>query len=162
MAATIRADHVGSLLRPAELLAARNDFTAGILPAQTLKEIEDAATLRALDMQKQAGIDIFSSGEYRRSGWATAIRESVEGLVPNTDTAAPANRLLGQWQGPSAAMATAVTLPGGAAGGRREAAPHETLCRRRGCIPQAALARAVEDHYAGCVLGGRAVVQGRH
>src|SRR5687768_9700314 len=113
MATPFRADQVGSLLRPAELLQARLDFTAGILPAERLRAIEDAATLRALDMQKQAGIDIFSSGEYRRSGWATAIRESVEGLVSNND-APPANRLLGQWQGPHAVMATAVTLPGGA------------------------------------------------
>jgi 5-methyltetrahydropteroyltriglutamate--homocysteine methyltransferase len=113
MASPFRADHVGSLLRPAELLQARNDFAAGTLPAERLKEIEDAATLRALEMQQRAGIDIYSSGEYRRAGWASAIRESVEGLVTNTDTAAPANRLLGQWQGPSAAMATAVTLPGG-------------------------------------------------
>jgi 5-methyltetrahydropteroyltriglutamate--homocysteine methyltransferase len=113
MATPFRADHVGSLLRPAELLQARNDFTAGIVSAEKLREVEDAATLRALDMQKQAGIDIFSSGEYRRAGWATAIRESVEGLVANTDTSAPANRLLGQWQGPNGVMASAVTLPGG-------------------------------------------------
>src|SRR5688572_25390509 len=105
MAAPYRADHVGSLLRPAELLQARNDYTAGILPLEALREIEDAATLRALDMQKQAGIDILSSGEYRRSGWATAVRESVEGLVQN-DASAPASQLLGQWQGPNAARAT--------------------------------------------------------
>src|SRR5262245_54031510 len=104
MASPFRADHVGSLLRPAELLQARNDNAAGTLPAEELKKIEDEATLRALEMQRQAGIDIYSSGEYRRSGWASAVRESVEGLVQNDTTAAPANRLLGQWQGPSAAM----------------------------------------------------------
>jgi 5-methyltetrahydropteroyltriglutamate--homocysteine methyltransferase len=38
-----RADHVGSLLRPAGLLAAREDFAAGRIPAEQLRATEDAA-----------------------------------------------------------------------------------------------------------------------
>ena len=77
MPAPYRADHVGSLLRPAELIQARTEYTAGTLPLERLRELEDAATLRALDMQKRAGVDIYSSGEYRRSGWASAALMSL-------------------------------------------------------------------------------------
>ncbi len=107
MAAVVRADHVGSLLRPPELLQARDDFGARRISLEQLREQEDAAILRALEMQRQAGVDIFSDGEYRRSSWAGAIRESVEGLVPDPEP--PARRLLGSWQGPSAEKANAVT-----------------------------------------------------
>ena len=32
-------------------------------------------------MQRQAGIDVFTDGEYRRSWWSGAIAESVEGII---------------------------------------------------------------------------------
>ena len=41
--------------------------------------------LRALAMQRDAGVDILSDGEYRRPAWSAAVRESLEGLVPNPD-----------------------------------------------------------------------------
>ena len=95
-----RADHVGSLLRPPELLQARTDFAEGKISRERLTEIEDASVLKALDVQKQAGISIFTEGEYRRSGWSTAVRDAIEGLVPVE--ANPTSAILGQWQGPHA------------------------------------------------------------
>src|SRR3954454_18727930 len=102
MASKYRADHVGSLLRPPELLEARAANAEGKLSAEQLREIEDASVLRALERQKQAGMPIFTEGEYRRSGWSTAIRSSIEGLVPVETATTP---LLGTWQGPSGELA---------------------------------------------------------
>ncbi|HWO74130.1 MAG TPA: cobalamin-independent methionine synthase II family protein [Dehalococcoidia bacterium] len=112
MAGTFRADQVGSLLRPPELLKAREEFTSGQITRDQLREVEDACVLRALDMQKQTGISVYTGGEYRRSGWASIIRESVEGLV---QTEGPANpRLLRPWQGPHAALAnSSIAVRGG-------------------------------------------------
>jgi 5-methyltetrahydropteroyltriglutamate--homocysteine methyltransferase len=100
-----RADHVGSLLRPPELLAARDDFAANRISAEQLHEAEDAAVLKALDMQRTTGIDIYSGGEYRRSGWSNVVRDSVAGLVPTEGS--PISGFLGDWQGPHAPVATA-------------------------------------------------------
>jgi 5-methyltetrahydropteroyltriglutamate--homocysteine methyltransferase len=106
MKGTFRADHVGSLLRPPELLQARTDFAAGTISRERLTEIEDESVLKALDLQKQAGISVFTEGEYRRSGWSTGIRDAIEGLVPVENN--PTSAILGQWQGPHAAEATNV------------------------------------------------------
>ena len=46
MAEVYRADHVGSLLRPPELLEARDSHGAGRLGLEQLREIEDRAILR--------------------------------------------------------------------------------------------------------------------
>jgi methionine synthase II (cobalamin-independent) len=99
-----RADHVGSLLRPPELLAAREAFAENRISADQLRQAEDAAVLQALDMQRQTGIDIYSGGEYRRSGWSNVVRDAVEGLVPTEGS--PISGFLGDWQGPHAAVAT--------------------------------------------------------
>ena len=107
-----RADHVGSLLRPAELIEARAEHAAGRLSAEQVREQEDAAVLRALAMQQAAGIDIYSGGEYRRGGWSTVVRESISGLAPS-DTP-PGNRILGRWQGPHGDLATASMTSTGA------------------------------------------------
>ncbi|MHB8577257.1 MAG: cobalamin-independent methionine synthase II family protein [Dehalococcoidia bacterium] len=110
MASPYRADHVGSLLRPPELLQARADQAAGRISAVQLHEAEDAAVLKALALQREAGIDIFSGGEYRRAAWSAIVRESVEGLVPDPDP--PTKRVLGQWQGPHSELANAVITGG--------------------------------------------------
>src|SRR5919205_4087161 len=81
MAAMYRADHVGSFLRPQEVLDAHEKFGAGQISEAQMREIEDAAILQVLDLQKQAGMEIFTDGEYRRSGWAGEFPASVEGYV---------------------------------------------------------------------------------
>jgi 5-methyltetrahydropteroyltriglutamate--homocysteine methyltransferase len=99
-----RADHVGSLLRPPELVSAREAFLDNRTTAEQLRELEDAAVLKALDMQRQAHIDIYSGGEYRRTGWSNVVRDAVEGLVPTEGS--PISGFLGDWQGPHAPVAT--------------------------------------------------------
>jgi 5-methyltetrahydropteroyltriglutamate--homocysteine methyltransferase len=76
-----RADHVGSLLRPPELLQARDDFSHGRISQEQLKEIEDRSISTALDMQRQVGIDVLTDGEYRRHDWVGDFTSSVDGYV---------------------------------------------------------------------------------
>ena len=103
MTVPYRADHVGSLLRPPELLEARVHFNAGRITQEQLKEVEDACVLKALELQKQAGLGIFTEGEYRRAGWSSGLRQALEGLQP---AATPtASRVLREWQGPHGDLA---------------------------------------------------------
>ena len=64
-----RADHVGSLLRPAGLLAAREDFAAGRIPAEQLRATEDAAIADVVRMQESVGLQSATDGEFRRASW---------------------------------------------------------------------------------------------
>src|ERR1700729_3169430 len=64
-----RADHVGSLLRPAGLLAAREDFAAGRIPAEQLRATEDAAIADVVKMQEAVGLQSATDGEFRRASW---------------------------------------------------------------------------------------------
>lgn len=72
-----RADHVGSLLRPQELIDARRDPATD--PAR-LKAIEDHHINRLLQRQKDLGLRIFTDGELRRRGFMSDFYESVDGL----------------------------------------------------------------------------------
>jgi 5-methyltetrahydropteroyltriglutamate--homocysteine methyltransferase len=76
-----RADHVGSLLRPPEVLEAHAARAAGRISPEELRAIEDRAILVALDLQRQAGLDVLSDGEYRRSSWAGEFAAAVDGFV---------------------------------------------------------------------------------
>jgi 5-methyltetrahydropteroyltriglutamate--homocysteine methyltransferase len=64
-----RADHVGSLLRPPALLAAREQFAAGRLDAAGLRAAEDAAIRDVVAMQEEIGLQSATDGEFRRSSW---------------------------------------------------------------------------------------------
>jgi 5-methyltetrahydropteroyltriglutamate--homocysteine methyltransferase len=76
----IRADHVGSLLRPQTLLDARAQSAKGLIDADALRAAEDAAIIDILKMQRDSGIQVFSDGEYRRSGWFDGFRAAVDGF----------------------------------------------------------------------------------
>src|SRR5438874_6695194 len=79
-----RADQVGSLLRPPELLRTRERFKNGALSAEALREQEDAAVLTALDRQRDIGLQIFTDGEFRRGSWITDMADAVDGFVPQS------------------------------------------------------------------------------
>ena len=64
-----RADHVGSLLRPAGLLAAREEFAAGVITAEQLRAAEDEAITAVVAMQREAGLQSATDGEFRRASW---------------------------------------------------------------------------------------------
>jgi 5-methyltetrahydropteroyltriglutamate--homocysteine methyltransferase len=64
-----RADHVGSLLRPAQLLDARAKFDKGEIPAAELRRIEDDAIRHAVKRQEDVGLETVTDGEFRRRSW---------------------------------------------------------------------------------------------
>ena len=64
-----RADHVGSLLRPARLLRARDRHAAGELDAEGLRAIEDEAIREVVAQQEDAGLQSATDGEFRRASW---------------------------------------------------------------------------------------------
>jgi len=77
MSRPYRADHIGSFLRPPEILEARR---ADSLNHSRLQEIEDRAILRVLDKQKELGFEIFTDGEFRRSNFMGDFTEAIEGV----------------------------------------------------------------------------------
>ena len=64
-----RADHVGSLLRPAALKEARAKHAKGELSKEALKQIEDREIQNAIRKQETAGLRSITDGEFRRSWW---------------------------------------------------------------------------------------------
>ena len=76
MAAKYRADHIGSLLRPAELLQARGSK----LDTAQLRALEDKHILRAIERQKELGFNIFTDGEFRRGNFMSDFNDAVEGI----------------------------------------------------------------------------------
>ena len=58
-----RADHVGSLLRPPELLRARAEREAGRMSAAELRAVEDSAIRDAVRMQEEAGLHGVTDGD---------------------------------------------------------------------------------------------------
>jgi 5-methyltetrahydropteroyltriglutamate--homocysteine methyltransferase len=87
-----RAEHVGSLLRPPELLQARGEYAQGEISLEVLRAVEDRAISAALEKQREIGIDILSDGEMRRGSWLTDVADAVEGFVPD--------KVLLDWKGP--------------------------------------------------------------
>jgi 5-methyltetrahydropteroyltriglutamate--homocysteine methyltransferase len=64
-----RADHVGSLLRPPELLKAREDFAQGRIDADELHGIENEAIRDVVGKQEEVGLQAATDGEFRRASW---------------------------------------------------------------------------------------------
>jgi 5-methyltetrahydropteroyltriglutamate--homocysteine methyltransferase len=64
-----RADHVGSLLRPPDLRRARADFKAGRIDSDELRAVEDDAILNVMALQRDAGLQTVTDGEFRRTSW---------------------------------------------------------------------------------------------
>jgi 5-methyltetrahydropteroyltriglutamate--homocysteine methyltransferase len=77
---TARADVVGSLLRPAYLLAAREQAERGELSAADFKRIEDRAVDEAVALQEAAGLDVVTDGELRRYAFYGHLVEALEGF----------------------------------------------------------------------------------
>ena len=80
-----RADHVGSLLRPTELLSARDDLAAGRIDAGQLAVVEDSAIRDAVKLQESVGLQSATDGEFRREQWVTAATPKI--TVPSPSMA---------------------------------------------------------------------------
>ena len=75
-----RADHVGSILRPAELHEARKDFAEARLDAAGLRAVEDEAVIKAVCMQEEVGLLAVTDGEYRRATWHMDYLYAIGGV----------------------------------------------------------------------------------
>jgi 5-methyltetrahydropteroyltriglutamate--homocysteine methyltransferase len=80
-----RADHVGSLLRPPEVLKAREDHKAGRIDAAALRKIEDAAIREIVAMQLDVGLESATDGEFRRGSWHMDFLYQVGGVTKVQD-----------------------------------------------------------------------------
>jgi 5-methyltetrahydropteroyltriglutamate--homocysteine methyltransferase len=76
-----RADHVGSLLRPAQLLAARADFQASRIDAAELRGIEDEAIRGIVRRQEELGLQSATDGEFRRESWHMDFIYQLDGIT---------------------------------------------------------------------------------
>ena len=90
-----RAEQVGSLLRPPELLEARAAQAEGRLTLDELHRMEDQAILASLEKQRDVGIEVYTDGEMRRGSWLTDMADAVDGFV--------SQKVVFEWRGPNGA-----------------------------------------------------------
>jgi 5-methyltetrahydropteroyltriglutamate--homocysteine methyltransferase len=90
-----RADVIGSLLRPPELLAARERLARGELAPADFKRVEDRAVDAVLGLQEAVGLEVVTDGELRRESFQSQLPDAVEGFGEHTIDA----YLWGEWHG---------------------------------------------------------------
>jgi 5-methyltetrahydropteroyltriglutamate--homocysteine methyltransferase len=76
-----RADHVGSLLRPPKLLAARESLAEGRIDAGELRRIEDEAIREIVRTQESVGLQSATDGEFRRASWHMDFIYQLDGIT---------------------------------------------------------------------------------
>ncbi len=76
-----RGDQVGSLLRPPELLVARERFKKGEITKEALRDVEDAAIRAVVNQQEDSGLRGITDGEFRRTYCHIDVLEQLEGVV---------------------------------------------------------------------------------
>jgi 5-methyltetrahydropteroyltriglutamate--homocysteine methyltransferase len=79
--APFRADHVGSLLRPASLIEARNKHALGTIDEAALRAAEDKAIADVVRLQESAGLKAITDGEFRRAHWLVDFLTGFEGIA---------------------------------------------------------------------------------
>ena len=82
MATLYRAEVIGSLLRPAYLKQARQRWEGGQLSTRAFKGVEDRAVDEALAVQEQAGVDVVTDGEMRRTHFIAPLTDVISGVKP--------------------------------------------------------------------------------
>src|SRR5918999_684981 len=75
-----RADQVGSLLRPQQLLQARDDHTAGRIDADELPAVEGDAIREIVRKQEEIGLQSATDGEFRRASWHMDFIYKLDGI----------------------------------------------------------------------------------
>jgi methionine synthase II (cobalamin-independent) len=68
-----RAEHIGSLIRPPELLQAREQHAAGALDRTALRAIEDEAIRDVVKLQERLGLQVVTDGEFRRGTYSDSF-----------------------------------------------------------------------------------------
>jgi len=75
-----RIDHHGSLIRPAEVLTAREQRDQGLLDEDGLRAVEDRAIADAVRMQRRLSLSVVTDGEFRRAELGSAVFDAVDGF----------------------------------------------------------------------------------
>lgn len=75
-----RYDQVGSLLRPANLIQAREQYKSGAITYDELKKVEDNEIIRIIEKQKENGLLGVTDGEFRRSWWHFDFLGGLDGV----------------------------------------------------------------------------------
>ena len=75
-----RADHVGSLLRPAELHEARAKAKRGEMSAEALRALQDKHIREAVAKQESVGMQLVTDGEFRRDWWHIDFIHGFDGV----------------------------------------------------------------------------------
>jgi 5-methyltetrahydropteroyltriglutamate--homocysteine methyltransferase len=75
-----RADHVGSLLRPQELHAARAKHKKGEISAEELRKIQDKDIREVVKLQESIGLQAVTDGEFRRDWWHIDFIHGFDGV----------------------------------------------------------------------------------
>jgi len=75
-----KADVVGSLLRPRDIFEARAKREKGEISPQDLRAIESRAVLDAVALQKSAGLEVCTDGEFHRRHWFLDFIEKIDGV----------------------------------------------------------------------------------
>jgi 5-methyltetrahydropteroyltriglutamate--homocysteine methyltransferase len=75
-----RADHVGSLLRPAALKEARAKRAKGEITAEALRQVEDREIEQVIKKQEEVGLKLATDGELRRSWWQFDFFKDLDGV----------------------------------------------------------------------------------
>ncbi|MSP93761.1 MAG: 5-methyltetrahydropteroyltriglutamate--homocysteine S-methyltransferase [Alphaproteobacteria bacterium] len=101
-----RADHVGSLLRPAALHEARDRRAKGEISADDLRTVEDRAIRDAVALQESAGLHAITDGEFRRGHYLVDFLTGFEGIVPTNTSYALAFKGDGGESGETRSMLT--------------------------------------------------------
>ena len=129
MTVSLRAEQVGSLLRPPELLAARSAYAGGRIDEAELRAREDAAIRDAVGRQRDIGMDVFADGEMRRASWLTGMNDAVDGFE--------ADSVLLEWHGPGGGVEkTTAKIVGGRLRKRQMLTAHEVpLLQALGATP---------------------------
>lgn len=85
VAPPFRADHVGSLLRPPDLLTARAKAAEGRISADELRAVEDAVIRDVVKMQEDVGLQSATDGEFRRGTWHMDFIYQLGGITTTTE-----------------------------------------------------------------------------
>jgi 5-methyltetrahydropteroyltriglutamate--homocysteine methyltransferase len=75
-----RADHVGSFLRPKELLDARERHQKGAISKSELRDVEDRAIREIVRFQEDLGLQGITDGEFRRTYFHIDFLEQIDGV----------------------------------------------------------------------------------
>jgi 5-methyltetrahydropteroyltriglutamate--homocysteine methyltransferase len=110
-----RADHVGSLLRPPEVLDAREQRASGHITDDELRQIEDDAIRAVVRRQEEVGLKSITDGEFRRESWHMDFIYQLGGVTKVQDDTIHVHfenkdRQF-DWAPPSAHVSSLVTLP---------------------------------------------------